>query len=257
MSLGRRGVLELNGCETCSYVSHKTSDCNIKNVQCFFCQGSHTRAMCNKISKENINENKGETEQSSAGVAICAEANSASSALLPSLSANINSQVAHLLLDSGCQSSFILESIVHEHKLPIIKEGVPLTINGVNSKKNYVSKQVKVPVKIAGQTYEFDCFTLPKIDLSIKVPGTKDLVNLVQSFDCKIADRTLYHVENDRISKFDMIIGISDLAKLKMTNTYLGNTCFWKVNDLTILFGNVNSMISDLTSFKQSVFCNE
>ena len=243
-------IRELDACEVCGFM-HTTKNCKIVNPRCFRCQGNHTMSMCNKPK-----ETQAQPTQQSAGVAVCAEGTEPHASLLPSLCANVNNQVIHALLDSGCQTSFIRESIVHEHNLPILKDRVPLTINGVNTKKDYIIKQVKVPIKIAGQMHEFICFTLPEIDLSIKVPGVKELVDLVQSFDCKLADRTLFHVENDKLAKFDLIIGISDLTKLKLKTAYLGNACVWEVGDLTILFGDVDSMISDLAIFKYNAFCD-
>ena len=242
---------EIGACLICTYY-HDTKNCYFKDIKCGKCNLNHTLSLCTK--KEEPKEG---SIYRSANIALCSQGLQPHSTLLPSLSANINNHTVHLLLDSGAQSNFISEKIVKEHNLKVIKDNIPLTVSGVNSKREYNIKEVKVSINIAGRLHQIDCFTLPQIDLSIKVPKVHELINIVQSFNCELADRSLFHVQDNQIAKYDLILGISDLSKLRLKPVYLGDTCLWQINNLTILHGNVDEMIADLNAFKHSVFCNE
>ena len=241
-------IRELNGCERCSFTNHETKSCKIPNMKCQNCQEAHNVSLCPKINVKS--EAVSAQNNASAGVAVCAQGNTPYGSLLPSLSVNVMGYNVHTLVDTGCQNSFIKEQIIHDKNLEIIEQNIPLTINGVNSNKVYVTKKVKVPIKINNITHYLYCLTLPEIDLNINVPGIENLVKLFTSFGCTLADKTLENINSNKIAEFEMILGINDFHILNIKPSYLGNMCFWDVASESILFGNVEKMVDDLESLK-------
>ena len=197
------------------------------------------------------------TVSQTAGIAVLkAENSQVESSILPSLTATIKNETIHALLDSGCQGNFIKEELVSKYNLKILQSKIPLSINGVNDIKNYKTYQVLVPIKIGNSVHEIKCFTLPELNLKIKVPGIKSLVKKINQLGCELADTTLYELTDDCFKPFDLILGISNFVDYKIKSCYVGQANLWEANDGLILLGNLQSLEDEVDQLNTLVSLN-
>ena len=247
-------LTELSACTLCGFLNHDKDSCKMLNrLECRKCKGVHFTPLC---VKEQAAQTASGSVTGATGLATISATGTdvlgGSSALLPTLSVEIGNEKAHAMIDSGSQLSFIREELIHKHKLKILRNRVPLSINGVNSTKNYVIKEVIAPIKVGNCTIDMKCYTLPKIDLQLNVPGIRELVQDYASLNFQLADEKLNILTSDHIDHFDIIIGIGDFAKLNLKTVFIGNSCAWELNDKSlIIFGYVNELHDDVSEVLQ------
>ena len=152
----------------------------------------------------------------------------------------------HSLLDSGCQANFLRDDLVTKLNLEIVKQRVPLSINGVNSKKTYVMKEVILPIEISGKKQELRCFSIPEIGINMQVPGIQELAQNATEIGLSLADNTLLDCINDKVTDFDLIIGVNDFAKLVIETCFIGNICMWKSGEQIIFLGNIEEVAEEI-----------
>ena len=234
---------EIEACTNCGYTSHTTAKCKVKfDNKCPKCQGEHLPHLCLKAAVTKDPE-----PTTTVGITILKATSGGSlcNSLLPSLDLDIKGNSLRTLLDSGAQANFIKTELVERLNLPILRERVPMCINGVNSNKSYVVKETSAPVKVGNEIVNLRFFTLPEIDLSLQVHGVKELATLYKRLGCNLADSSLLHCENDVVDNFSIIIGINDLDKFKLETAFVGNKVSWEFDDKLILFGNVEELVAN------------
>ena len=115
--------------------------------------------------------------------------------LLPTFTSNLNNGTnMRVMMDTGCQSTFVSEKFVEINKCKVLREDVNLTINGFNFSKNYNSKLVEIECSFGDEVVKFEAFTKPIIDIKLNVPGLRKLINcLLKRIFCLDLSTCLFH----------------------------------------------------------------
>ena len=182
----------INGCIRCGFSSHPTKNCKYRfRDRCINCRKFHWNYLCTHYkenlndtqksqcqmnqgtdpkrtsnansknmktsNKKNLSDSKDNQDKSHGTVTTVTEALNNSSegeTVLPTFTCKLKGQLVRGMKDSGCQSNFITEQLAHSLDLPVIKEKVKLTVNGINVSKQYETKVVEIEMKLGESTKE-------------------------------------------------------------------------------------------------------
>ena len=207
------------------------------NLKCSKCQNDHHTALC--VSNDNT----------TAGVAILkvTDDEDLNSAILPTFHVKKNNEKYRSLIDTGCQANFVREDLVKKFDMKILRNRVPLSINGINNSKSYVIKEVEGKINIGKKEVCMKFFTLPKIDITVTVPGLRDIAEMVSQLGLNLADDQLLKKGTDILDNFYFIFGIKDFSKIKLKPAYIGNACLWEIDGEIVLFGDTDELDMEIS----------
>ena len=234
---------KVNGCVRCGFSTHSTKNCKYRfRDRCNNCNEFHWNYLCTN-SKEKLNatgklqsqvnqssgpkgsntddkgsktENKkgpskaqGGQEKSHGNIITVTEALNSSSegeTILPTFTCNVKGQLVRGMKDSGCQTNFVTQKLAESLNLPVIQEHIKLTVNGINVPKDYDTKIVELEMNLGESTKVINALCIPDININLKLPCLRKIVDGFLSKGYKMADRKLLHCE-DEISDIQIILG--------------------------------------------------
>ena len=250
----RDRLLSLNACVRCGYSNHSDANCHFKfNKPCFHCNGKHMTFLCvqgkPKSSGSNSSEGKKEPKVSSGVVwaETALDGNVGNQVLLPTFTCEIMGQTIRAFKDSGCQPNFILDSLADELKLNILDNDFPVTVNGFNESKRYVTKIVSVPLTLNGKVVSVHAICVPEIRTSLSLPGLRQIAKVFKSKGYRLADKFLH--ESDCVSNIKFILGNQNVEILpeKQIPFGLARPSVYSETSLgVLLFGDVTVLRDNL-----------
>ncbi|XP_068225059.1 uncharacterized protein [Palaemon carinicauda] len=277
----REKLEELGACSKCGYPSHILSECRFRfNSKCKSCKGWHMSFLCPDEKgatsiKENPNSEKKKVKASNStdrvknsesdnGDVVGSSSSSVAAitevlncevegyTILPTFNISIKGTNLRVLKDTGCQANYIEENLAQDLNLKVVKNGVSLTINGINSSKSYKTKKVEIELPIGSNSYIVYAFCLPSIDVSLQLPGLNEVVSGFVSKGYKLADQGLLN-STDRIDNIKFILGSESLHCIPEKDIVFGksNDSIYSDTCLGILLkGDINKLKSNLRFLK-------
>ena len=247
-------IRSLGGCCCCSYLNHTSSNCKFKfRSKCKFCSGNHFAFLCEK-SDSSGNPRGSLSKETSTGVVLTQYAQHSDfnkSNALPTFTCGLG-RVKHVraMLDTGCQTNFVLQSIVKKNKFPIVTENLKLTINGFNSSKDYYTNVVSVPISVGDSVFNVDAVSVPSIDIKLSLPNLGKVVYSLKSNGYVLCDSAL-DIHVDTIDDIGFIPGSESAYCLPVTSVVFG--CPKKSSLLStpigiLLQGNLNLLLTNMSS---------
>ena len=117
--------------------------------------------------------------------------------LLPFLSIKIDivnreNETVNVLMDSGCQRNFILESLANDLKLETVGEELSLEIHGFTGEQRCKSRVVLFPVIINNIKIILECLCLQKIPVKMSIHHLDELKDLLKQ-DNKVLNYEPYY----------------------------------------------------------------
>ena len=156
------------------------------------------------------------------------------------------------LRDTGSQSNFICEHLLTNYNHEVLEDNISLVINGINESKSYQCKLVKMNLKLGDCFQLVEMLTLPKINISLRLPGLSTIVAAFTSKGYYMADRDLVGA-GDCIGNFDLILGANAAYCFCDQTVHFGkSSVFTKTQFGTMLLGNVDQMLADLVDLPVS-----
>ena len=145
--------------------------------------------------------------------------------------------------------------------MKVLQNDITLTINGINSSQQYKTKLVQFSAPFGEQQHVLEALCLPKINISLKLPG---LTNVVKAFIFKgfnLADSFLEE-GGDEISQLDMILGTKGSHCLPETEIVYGSnggSVYSETSLGIVLKGDIQTLLNnvDHLQFKQNRFQGE
>ncbi len=175
--------------------------------------------------------------------------------LLPLFS--VKTDIGHLnesvgvLLDSGCQRNFILESLANRLKLVTVGEKFSLQINGFTGEQKNESRFVLFPIVINDKTVNLECLCLPTIPIKFSTPYMSELLEILKEDNRKLAYEPYYDAKNTLVSGIQCLIGATDWHLVaNWPITLIGNpeckqSSYYTVNDKIVPLGSVELFIQN------------
>ncbi|XP_068224897.1 uncharacterized protein [Palaemon carinicauda] len=264
----------IDGCTRCGLASHSTEKCRYKfRYLCANCKGFHWNYLCthpgenqsNDISQKNLDLNKKKfheknkdkkdpkaknpTERSQNNITTITEAlknSSEGDTILPTFTCNISGSNVRCMKDSGCQSNFISEELASRLNLPVIRECVKLTVNGINVPRSYDTKIVEVEMKFDRDTRVIYALCLPNINITLNLPKLNRVVNGFLSKGYKLADTRLLDGSED-ISDIQLILGSKSSYCIPETEIVFGEKSIYsRTPHGVVLKGATETILHDL-----------
>ena len=178
--------------------------------------------------------------------------------LLPTFTSNLNNGTnMRVMMDTGCQSTFVSEKFAEINKCKVLREDVNLTINGFNFSKNYNSKLVEVECSFGDEVVKFEAFTKPIIDIKLNVPGLRKLINCLLTRNFKLADFNFYNLSDDFVSDIDLVLGTNSIPKLDFKVVKFGQiepSIMFETKFGHMLLGNVEELTKNIYDLQTNVF---
>lgn len=144
------------------------------------------------------------------------------STVLPTFSCKIgNAAVVRCMLDTGCQTNFILERLATQNDFPVVKRNVQLTVNGFNSSKEYNTNIVSIPITVGKKLFNIEAVSVPNIDINLYLPNLGKVVSSLKNLDYVLADSFLSSNENS-INNLGFILGSESAHCLPVSTVVFG-----------------------------------
>ena len=254
----------MNGCTKCSFASHDSKACKFKfKSNCRYCQGPHMSYLCLKPRSKNENKNSPDVQpgrvstQNNLSITEAAPISGGGSMILPTFSANILGKdfelPVRIFKDSGCQHTFICESLAEFLNLPVINGNLSLTIKGFNSDRVISTKIVKIEVVLNGQKFCLNAICIDNIKTKFSAIKLETVVDAFKENGYKIADENFSSGNFREINNLDLVIGTDADHILPMKYVTFGNTndpnglsSFIDSSIGVIFSGNVEKMVNNL-----------
>ena len=267
----------LKACTKCSFLNHQTSKCVFKfKSPCRFCQGGHMSFLCLKpkslnnntatcrVEKEQ-NEESGDdnddvinNESHLLVVEASHMSNATTTMVLPTFTAHLKSEKFDLPVrcfkDSGCQQTFICDTIASILDLPIVKSQVPLKVHGFNSSKMIYTKIVRIKLLIGSKEFDHDAICIDNIRTQFSTEGIKPVIDEFTSKGYALADENYSHIHTDKVNNIDLIVGtdldhILPISYVNFGDPNKPNTLSSYINSpVGVMFsGDVDKMRSNLS----------
>ena len=219
-------IRRLNGCEKCGFTNHAKQDCRLTFLKCKHCEGDHFSYLCTKTSaKENFKQKLPKTTKKTSNNTVWSTSTMALSskegAALHTFTGKIGGRTIRAMKDTGCETTLILQSVAEEHNLEIVKDNLPLTINGFNSSRNVTTNLVKVPIKMGKTTFTFNALTVPEIAINVNLPKLGVVASKLKAKGYKLADE-LINKNSKSISNIELILGTDCSHILPVTSLVFG-----------------------------------
>ena len=163
---------------------------------------------------------------------------------------NGHSGMVRIMLDSGCEHTFIDEKLVTQHNFKVLLDNITLKVKGINKIQRYNSKLVEVPLKVGEQIYYIDAFCLPEIDLDLKHEKVKPVVDELIKRAYKLADKLLVdEVNNDTKWGIDIILGTDCFYALEYQPYVFGEgkpSVIWNSPLGVLLTGHIERLVKNV-----------
>lgn len=246
----------IKGCIRCANAGHQSSACKFRfKKPCNLCSSWHFTFICpsnrfpglkgNNPNYEPVNTKLDKKTQSTVVVTNFYQGGYNIDSILSTFVCTDGSSKLRGLRDSGSQSNFICERLLTDSNHVVVRD-VSLLINGINQSKAYKSKLVKMQLSFGGEDRSVEFLTLPKINISLSLPG---LSTIVREFICKgynMADCSLIDSGNV-IENLDLILGANAAYCFNDCSVHFGErSVFTQTQFGIMLLGNVEQMLSDL-----------
>ncbi|XP_068250638.1 uncharacterized protein [Palaemon carinicauda] len=264
----------IDGCTRCGLASHSTEKCRYKfRYRCANCKGFHWNYLCthpgenqsNDISQKNLDLNKKKfheknkdkkdpkaknpTERSQNNITTITEALNNSSegdTILPTFTCNKSGSNVRCMKDSRCQSNFISEELASKLNLPVIRESIKLTVNGINVPRSYDTKIVEVEMKFDRDSRIIYALCLPNINITLNLPKLNRVVNGFLSKGYKLADTRLLDGSED-ISDIQLILESKSSYCIPETEIVFGEKSIYsRTPHGLVLKGATETILHDL-----------
>ncbi|XP_068246865.1 uncharacterized protein [Palaemon carinicauda] len=267
----------IDGCTRCGMASYSTVKCRYKfryRYRCVNCKGFHWNYLCthpgenqsNDIGQKNLDLNKKKfhekkdkdkkdtkaktpAERSQNNITTITEALNNSSergTILPTFTYNISGFNVLCMKDSGCQSNFIFEELASRLNLPVIRECVKLTVNGINFPRSYDTKIVEVEMKFDRDSRVIYELCLPNINIAFNLPKLNRVLIRYLSIGYKLADARLLDGSED-ISDIQLIWGSKSSYCIPKTEIVFGEKSIYsKTPHGVVLKGATETILHDL-----------
>ena len=260
----------LNRCTKCT-LPHATENCNFRfKYKCSKCKSNYFAGLCVKTKNETSHANAASTSQSSddtgtktgdasnppqvfSGVTVAytnsGSTNNSTQVILPSFTTTIESPSGvqrdiRVWKDSCSQSTLIEESLANEMSLET-EDNLTLTLKGINGAQTFKTRKVKVPIKINGLLYTIFASVVPKIDISLNVPGIDRVVGEFCGRGFTVADK---YLRGPRITDGQMLLGSDNSYLLPLSTVVFGDSSYLQ-SPLGVMFeGNIDNVINNLPS---------
>ena len=268
----------INGCLRCANVTHDSSNCKfVFKRTCLNCSKPHFTFLCpdNIESKENDraaatkygNANNGpnhsrsnnkrheksgksgkkEVNASCMWVNETTFDNAGQDAILPTFTCTINGMKIRAMRDSGCQSSFITQTLADQLRLKVIKPEFELGIHGFNSSKRIATTVVELSVTADQPPISLIC--VPEIRTSLHLPGLNDVVEAFVDRGYVLADKMLLG-GGDEIDHIDIVIGDNEAQIIPQSDVTFGDehlSMFANTPFGVMLFGGIERMMQNIS----------
>jgi len=219
-----------NACATCGFINHTTGQCKfVFGKDCFKCGGKHMTYLCvtdcnNAVAESNqtdnsvkpkVNKNKVESKPKSknnvnsgvvwADVAFSSRVGEES--MLPTFTCSMKGELVRGLRDSGCQPTFIENTLADKLDLPVVNSHYSININGFNSSQIYETKIVSCELFIDDRKFIVNAICVPKIRTNMILPGLRKIARTYISKGYKLADRKLIYSSSDVVDDIQFVLG--------------------------------------------------
>ncbi len=242
----------LKGCILCANLNHETSDCKFKfKSKCRKCFKWHFSFLCTKSDSESTSRPVTSIPQTTSNIVwngSALQSNFNDESLLPTFSCLMNNCSLRCMKDSGSQSNFILEKVANENDLIVVRNNIPLIIHGINSAKEYLTKIVKVPLRLNDNIHTVNAVCIPEISIKLKLPNLGQVVNRIVQKGYSLADKFLQNT-NDEVTKVQFILGAESSHCLPETDILFGKpipSVFSETHIGILLKGNLKRMIENI-----------
>ena len=254
---------KINSCTRCMNPDHYAKHCNFRfKRSCGVCDGWHFSFLCPKFdegkekSKSSLNSISDKPKppklktDTAVGlvVTICNWANYQPESILSTFTCNAGNSTEDLrcLRDSGSQNNFVLESKLEYFDYEIIDDNVTLKVDGINNSKEYLSKLVKIDVKLGNEFKTIEAFTFPAIHISLNLPGLSNVVQSFVAMGYQMADKLLLD-NSDSIADIDLILGADAAYCFYDQSIHFGSQSVFHITQLGVmLIGNIKRLLSDI-----------
>ncbi|XP_068226482.1 uncharacterized protein [Palaemon carinicauda] len=239
----------IDGCTRCGLASHSTQKGNQSNDISQKNLDLNKKKFHEKNKDKKDPKAKNPTERSQNNITTITEAlknSSEGDTILPTFTCNISGSNVRFMKDSGCQSNFISEELASKLNLPVIRESIKLTVNGINVPRSYDTKIVEVEMKFDRDSRVIYALCLPNIDITLNLPKLNRVVNGFLSKGYKLADTRLLDGSED-ISDIQLILGSKSSYCIPETEIVFGEKSIYsRTPHGVVLKGATETILHDL-----------
>jgi len=253
LELRIKRAVQLNLCVLCSASGNASEKCfgksNKLKYECFHCKSKgHISAFCPEKFKS--------VEDIVSNVCINFHQRSCNSIILPTITIEIFSgsklKRVRAILDTASQKSYISSNVVKDlfsnfDSLNEIKHNIQ-TFIGCDSKE---FKQVCLGLRIDGGNNLTMPFLVDKnLKLDYKINNLNIAVNNLKREGIKLADSYFYSKNDHDQFNIELLLGIDILQYFpSLVLSDCGNGFCFKINDKSIILGNVNNFLTNEQMF--------
>lgn len=265
----------LNACVKCADLGHTSESCRYRfKNKCRHCSGWHFNFLCSAFNSKISNVRKasdvvpklqstqglkGKDAKASSNVSTAStdalQSSVDSESILPTFTCLVDGKrKIRGLKDGGCQSNFITTDLADQLKLKVIKEGVSLTVNGINSSRDYSTKLVEMKVHFGTKECVLEALCLPIIHISLNLPGLSHIAHSFVKQGHLLADDFLLSGSNC-IAGVQFILGTKSghcLPESEVVFGAEGSSLFSRTPHGIMLKGDVRQIMRDLPCLPHS-----
>lgn len=255
-------LTKMNACLKCGNLNHRTDTCRYRfTSRCKKCSQWHFSFLCvksvateevpSKFTNKKINKNENNKKETSSSMGTVTQAlrgATGGDSVLTTFTCYLGECRVRALKDSGCQSNFVTNRFASDNKLSVVKEGVDLTLNGINVSKQYKSKVVEFTLKFGSTERKLTAMTLPSLNINLNLPGLSKITKTFVDKGFQLADNYLLE-GNDRISDIDFILGSKSSYCVPETDVLFGreNMSVYSLTPLGVMLkGDINQLLTDV-----------
>ena len=215
-------IAEINqhdGCKRCANFGHTAQNCKLYfKSPCKNCKQWHFSFLCDVSlstkdgTKETQQAPKNEDDkkkkdkpqavsnqpqaQSTANNVVWTDIKQSSShkdSIIPTFTVPLvdSDSYLHAMKDSGSQENFVTEKAFKTHNFPIIKENIPLIVNGFNASREYTAKMIELNLSFGEKINKLEAIVIPDISVTLNLPKMGSVVKMLEDKGFKLADCTL------------------------------------------------------------------
>ncbi len=243
---------DLKGCIHCGDLRHISIHCRtIFQRPCKICKQWHRDYLC-VYRKENLaDRQKQAIKENTTNHMVATEVKAADfgkNVVLPTttMKCKKNHLTARALIDTGSQSSFILDSLAEEWDCKVLEERIELILNGFNGPKDYITKKVEVEVFMNKEPIKFEALCIPTINTNIKLKGLAEVLSSFRNKGYEMADKFL---QGNNLNNIAIILGMDAFHLIQSQTVVFGKkekSAYWKTPFGVLITGSICSMLKNL-----------
>lgn len=256
----------IKGCTLCGYSNHVIADCKFKFYKnCLKCDRAHMTFLCTKaetfpepnkaqpppvpVRTSKVKSTPKTVVSGVVWTGAVLQSSVGQEAILPTFSCRVGCVQVRVLKDSGCQSTFIEQSLSDQLNLPVVKSDLEITVHGFNEVRKYKTKEVSVPLNLRNGVQSVNAICVPAIRTSITIPGLSKIVQTFRDKNYFLADQYLSEM-SDSISNLKIILGTNDSHILTENHFKFGHkipSIYSETSEGVLLFGNAQRILDNLS----------